>query len=103
MLQLDIIEPSTSPWASRFLLVPQPGREDREVVDYRPLNGVTKKNVYPLPRIDDTLMLLHGLKFVSTLDGSRAFGKSRKPSARSCALRLFATAASTSSASCCSV
>ena len=41
MLQLDIIEPSTSPWASRFFLVPQPGREDREVVDYRPLNGVT--------------------------------------------------------------
>ena len=73
MLQLDIIEPSTSPWASRFFLVPQPGREDREVVDYRPLNGVTKKDVYPLPRIDDTLMLLHGLKFVSTFDGSKGF------------------------------
>jgi hypothetical protein len=73
MLQLDIIEPSTSPWASRFFLVPQPGREDREVVDYRPLNGVTKKDVYPLPRIDDTLMLLHGLRFVSTFDGSKGF------------------------------
>ena len=73
MLQLDIIEPSTSPWASRFFLVPQAGREDREVVDYRPLNGVTKKEVYPLPRIDDTLMLLHGLKFVSTFDGSKGF------------------------------
>ena len=47
MLQLGIIEPSTSPWASRFFLVPQPGREDREVVDYRPLNGVTKSDVYP--------------------------------------------------------
>jgi len=74
MLQLDIIEPSTSPWASRFFLVPQPGREDRKVVDYRPLNGVTKKDVYRLPRIDDTLMLLHGLKFVSTFDdGSKGF------------------------------
>ena len=73
MLQLGIIEPSTSPWASRFFLVPQPGREDREVVDYRPLNGVTKRDVYPLPRIDDTLMLLHGLKFVSTFDGSKGF------------------------------
>ena len=66
MLQLGVIEPSTSPWASRFFLVSQPGKEDREVVDYRPLNGVTKKEIYPLPRIDDTLMLLHGLKFVST-------------------------------------
>ena len=34
MLQLDIIEPSTSPWAFQFFLVPQPGREDRKVVDY---------------------------------------------------------------------
>ena len=47
MLQLGVIEPSTSPWASRFFLVSQPGKEDREVVDYRPLNGVTKKEVYP--------------------------------------------------------
>ena len=77
MLQLGIIEPSTSPWASRFFLVPQPGREDREVVDYRPLNGVTKREVYPLPRIDDTLMLLHGLKFVSTFDGSKGFWQIR--------------------------
>ena len=73
MLQLDIIEPLTSPWASRVFLVPQPGREDCEVVDYRPLKGVTKKDVYPLPRIDDTLTLLHGLKYVSTFDRSKGF------------------------------
>ena len=50
MVQLGVIEPSTSPWASRFFLVSQPGKEDREVVDYCPLNGVTKREVYPLPR-----------------------------------------------------
>ena len=38
MLQLGVSEPSTSPWASRFFLVSQPGKEDREVVDYRPRN-----------------------------------------------------------------
>ena len=73
MLQLGGIEPSISPWASCFFLVSQPGKEDREVVDYRPLNGVTKKEVYPLPRIDDTLALLQGLKFVSSLDATRSF------------------------------
>ena len=73
MLQLGVIEPSTSPWASRFFLVSQPSKEDREVVDYRPLNGITKKEVYPLPRIDDTLALLQGMKFVSSLDATRSF------------------------------
>jgi hypothetical protein len=43
------------------------------VVDYRPLNGVTKKEVYPLPRIDDTLALPQGMKFVSSLDATRSF------------------------------
>jgi transposase InsO family protein len=73
MLGMGIIRESESPWASRFFLVPQPGREDREVVDYRPLNGITKPDLYPLPRIDDTLMMLQGLEYVSTFDGSKGF------------------------------
>ena len=70
---MGTIQESTSPWASRFFLVPQPGREDREVVDYRALNGITKPDLYPLPRIDDTLAMMQGLKYVSTFDGSKGF------------------------------
>ena len=37
-------------------------------VDYRQLNQVTKCDVFPLPRIDDTLDLLSGAKYFTTLD-----------------------------------
>ncbi|CAK1604111.1 unnamed protein product [Parnassius mnemosyne] len=37
-------------------------------VDYRRLNGVTEKDSYPLPRIDNTLDMLTGVKWFSTLD-----------------------------------
>ena len=37
-------------------------------VDYRRLNDVTVKDAYPLPRIDDTLDMLAGKQWFSTLD-----------------------------------
>jgi hypothetical protein len=40
----------------------------RLVVDYRRLNNVTKKNVYPLPRQDDLMAQLQGAKIFTKLD-----------------------------------
>ena len=40
----------------------------RFCVDYRKVNEVTRKDAYPLPRVDDTLDTLAGSKFFSTLD-----------------------------------
>ena len=37
-------------------------------VDYRALNQQTKKDVYPLPRIDDLLDILVNAKYLSAID-----------------------------------
>ncbi|GFT98288.1 retrovirus-related Pol polyprotein from transposon 17.6 [Trichonephila clavipes] len=68
MQENDIIEPSSSPWASPIVLVRKKEGSTRFCVDYRKLNDVTKKDSYPLPRIDDTLDTLSGHKWFSTLD-----------------------------------
>ncbi|GFW24481.1 retrovirus-related Pol polyprotein from transposon 412 [Trichonephila clavipes] len=62
MQENDIIEPSSSPWASPIVLVRKKDGCTRFCVDYRKLNDVTNKDSYPLPRIDNTLDTLSGHK-----------------------------------------
>jgi hypothetical protein len=52
LLDKGYIHPSTSPWGCSTLFVEKKDKELRLYVDYRPLNAVTIKNKYPLPRID---------------------------------------------------
>ena len=68
MLQKDTIRPSASPWASPVVLVCKKTGALRFCVDYRKVNGVTKNDAYPLPRVDDTLDTLAGAQWFTTLD-----------------------------------
>ena len=68
MMKSNVIRPSTSPWAAPVVLVEKKNGEQRFCIDYRKLNQITKKDSFPLPRIDDTLDTLHGKKFFTTLD-----------------------------------
>ena len=60
MLSRDIISPSKSPWASPIVLVGKKDGSTRFCVDYRKINEVTRKDAYPLPRVDDSLNTLAG-------------------------------------------
>ena len=68
MLDHGIIKPSKSPWASPIVLVAKKDGTTRFCVDYRCLNAVTKMDVFPLPRVDDSLDLLANSKYFTTLD-----------------------------------
>lgn len=68
MLRDGIIQPSSSAWSSRVVLVPKKDGKFRFCVDYRRLNSISKKDVYPLPRIDDILDTLGNTKYFSSLD-----------------------------------
>ena len=63
-----IIRPSKSPWSSPIVLVGKKDGSTRFCVDYRKLNSVTHKDVYPLPRKDETLDTLGGTQYFTTLD-----------------------------------
>jgi hypothetical protein len=52
LLDKCYIHPSTSPWGCSTLFVEKKDKELCLCADYRPLNTVTIKNKYPLPRID---------------------------------------------------
>lgn len=68
MAAAGVIEPSNSPWTAPAVLVKKKDQTWRFCVDYRRLNDVTRKDSYPLPRIDDALDDIAGSKWFSSLD-----------------------------------
>ena len=68
LMDKGFIRPSLSPWGCPFLFVKKKDETLRLCVDYRPLNAVTIKNKYPLPRIDILFDQLIGAKVFSKID-----------------------------------
>jgi hypothetical protein len=68
LLDKGYIRPSTSPWGCSVLFIEKKDKELCLCVDYRPLNTVTIKNKYPLPRIDIMFDQLAGAQVFFKID-----------------------------------
>jgi hypothetical protein len=72
-LRKGFIVKSKAPFASLVLFVCKSDGSLRFCVDYCKLNALTKKNQYPLPLIDETLVRLSKAKIFTKLDIRQAF------------------------------
>ena len=68
MLQEGVIEPASSEWASPVVLVPKKDGSLRFCVDYRRLNKLTRRDSYPIPRMDECIDSLGDATVFTTLD-----------------------------------
>lgn len=68
LLEAQVIQESSSPYASPIVLVKKKDGSLRMCVDYRLLNNKTRKDAFPLPRIEESLDALTGACWFSTMD-----------------------------------
>ena len=68
LLEADVIRNSHSSWSAPIIVVPKGDGGKRLVIDYRALNKVMRKFVWPMPKVEDIFPQLNGAKYFSTLD-----------------------------------
>ena len=73
MLENGVITESSSPWNSPIVVVAKKDGDIRLCIDYRKLNAVTKRPIYPMPDAQQLFNSLEGTKFYSSLDLSSGY------------------------------
>ena len=73
MLASGVIQPSMSSWAAAPVLVRKKDGKVRWCIDYRALNNVTVKDVFPLPLMSECIDSLEGNVWFSKLDANAAY------------------------------
>jgi hypothetical protein len=76
LLEKGFIRPSSSPWGCPAIFVKKKDQTLRMCVDYRPVNEVTIKNKYPLPRLISYSISLPELGYFPRLTSGRAIIRS---------------------------
>ena len=73
MLDGGAIHPSQSPWCNAVILVRKKDGGLRFCIDFRRLNRRTKKDAFPLPRMQETMESMVGARLFSTMDLKSGF------------------------------
>lgn len=73
MIDMDVVEPSNSPWRAPVVIVRKPNGKDRFCIDSRAVNAVTIRDAYPLPSVSEALDKLSEANFITTIDLKDAF------------------------------
>ena len=69
----NIIRPSQSPWNAPLVVIPKKNGDLRLTVDYRKLNSITKRPIYPIPDANQLFDTLNGSALFTTLDLSSGY------------------------------
>ena len=75
MEEMGVISKVDQPteWCAGMVVVPKSNGSIRICVDLKPLNECVRREVHPLPRVDETLAQLTGAKVFSKLDANSGF------------------------------
>ena len=73
LVELGIVVPSNSPWASPVVPVPKADGTVRVCVDYRKLNEVTAADPYYMATMDEILERVGSSKIISKIDLAKGF------------------------------
>ena len=73
LVELGIVVPSNSPWASPVVPVPKSDGTVRVCVDYRKLNEVTTADPYYMATMDEILERVGSSKIISKIDLAKGF------------------------------
>ena len=68
LLEAGVIRNSCSSWSAPIIVVSKGDGGKHLVIDYKALNKVTRKFVWPMPKVEDIFSQLNGAKYFSTLE-----------------------------------
>ena len=68
LLEAGVIRNSHSSWLALIIVVPKGDGGKHLVIDYRALNKVTRKFIWPMLKVEDIFSQLNGTKYFSSLD-----------------------------------
>ena len=68
LLEAGVIRNSHSSWLAPIIVVPKGDGGKCLVIDYRALNKVMRKFMWPMPKVEDIFPQLNGAKYFSTFD-----------------------------------